>query len=101
MRTDADVHQTFGVLHLGLFSLCHCYCLGEHLQIHLIADCLHVTVLLCAQDVACTADFQIAHGDAEARTKGGKLPDGFQSLGSNVGQRLALGHRQVGKRSSA
>ena len=60
-----------------------------------------MAVLLRAQNVARTADFQVAHGDAEARAEGGELPDGLQTLGGHVGQRLALGDGQVGKGPAA
>ena len=43
-------------------------------------------VLFRAQNIARTADFEVAHGDTEARAELGELADGFQPLLRRLGQ---------------
>ena len=47
-----------------------------------------MALLAVAQEAACAAYLQIAHGDAEPGAEGGKLPDGGKPLGGDLGQHL-------------
>ena len=53
---------------------------SSSLQVEVVAHGLHVAVLLGAQHVAGTPDFQVAHGNLEARAELRKLPDGRKPL---------------------
>jgi len=50
-----------------VFELSHCF--FKKLAIHLVTHGRDVAGLLRAKDVAGAADFQVAHGDFEARAK--------------------------------
>ena len=39
---------------------------AQQLDVHIVADVLHMAVLLGAEDVACTAQLEVAHGYLEA-----------------------------------
>ena len=54
-------------------------------------------MLLGAQNVACTPDLQIPHGDAKAGAKAGEFPDSGQTLGGHIREGFAPGKGQVGK----
>ena len=55
-------------------------------------------VLLCAQQVARAANFQIAQGDLKARAEGGVFTDGGKPLGGDLGERLARTVGEIGVR---
>lgn len=52
----------------------------EEAAIHLVTDGGDVAALFGAEDVACAADFEIAHGDFETGAEHGVLLEGFQSF---------------------
>ena len=83
-----QVHQAFALVALHRLAFGAGNGLPQHLDIEVVAHGLHVAVLAVAQQAAGTADLQIAHGDAEAGTKGRELPDGGQPLLGNVREGL-------------
>ena len=50
----------------------------EELAVEVEADSGHVTGLFGAEKGTCTADFEVAHGDAEAAAEGSVLADGVE-----------------------
>ena len=66
MRSNSDIHQTLGCLGIRLFTFGNRYRIGKHLQIHLISDRFHVSMLLCTQNISGTPDLQISHRDSKS-----------------------------------
>ena len=91
-----QVHQAFALVALHRLALGAGDGLPQHLDVEVVAHGLHVAVLAVAQQAAGTADLQIAHGDAEAGTKGRELPDGGQPLLGNVREGLVPPEGEVG-----
>ena len=54
------------------------YRLIQHFTIEVVAHCLHMAMLLCAQQVACAPDFQIPHGNLKSAAQICKFPDGMK-----------------------
>ena len=52
----------------------------QQLTVQIVADGLHVAMLLCAQDIARTADLEVTHRDPDARAELGELADRLQAL---------------------
>jgi len=55
-----------------------------------------MTMLLCAENVACAADFEVAHCNLEAGAKFCIFPDCTQAAGGDFTQFLATGKGEVG-----
>ena len=63
---DGEITEAFGLLD-PLLALGLQYGVLQELEIHVIADAEHMARLFGAQQVARPPDFQVAHGDFEAR----------------------------------
>ena len=70
--------------------------LGHHLAVQVVADRGDVTGLCLAEQVAGTADLEVAHGDLEARAELGRLADRLEPLVGLLGQDLVLRVEEVG-----
>ena len=81
---------------LGCFSLLLLHGLFEQLEVQIIADAHHVAGLLGTEHIACTANFQITHGNLEARAERCKLTNRTEPLLRDLAQRLAVPVAQVG-----
>ena len=60
------------------------YRLFKELEIHLIAHRLHVTVLLCAEHIARSPEFKVAHRYLEAGAELGIFPYRVKSVCRNL-----------------
>ncbi len=60
--------------------------LFEELAVHFVAYCGDVAGLFSAEEVACSSDFEIAHGDFEACSEHGVFFDGFESFDGDGGE---------------
>ena len=69
--------------------------LGEQLDVELEADRGHVPRLLGAEEVARSADLEVAHGDREARAELGVVGEGRQARTRLGGQLLAVRIEEV------
>ena len=99
MRLYLNVDQTVVFFkRFGLFALFLADCFSEELDVHIIADVLHMTVLFRAEDIARAAQLEVAHRNLEARTEFGELANGCQAFLRDVGQHLAavVGEVSVG-----
>ncbi len=92
VRGDRQGAQQVGLL-AGLERL---HGLAQHLVVELEAHLQHVAALVLAQHLARAADFQVVHGEVEARTQLLHLLDGVQPLGGLLGQAIHVRHHQVG-----
>ncbi len=70
--------------------------LGDHLAVQVVADRRDVTRLRLAEQVAGTADLEVAHRDPEAGTELGRLADRAQPFVRLLGQRAVPRVEQVG-----
>jgi len=50
--------------------------LTEHLAVKVIANCIHMSVLLCAQKVSCATKLKVAHGNLKSASQICIFPDG-------------------------
>ena len=73
----------------------------EKLDIHIVADSLHVTVLLSAEDRACTSYFKVAHRDAEAASELREFTDSVKTLCGNFGEDFSLAESEICESTSA
>ena len=85
VHVGGDIQVGCAVRLLGGFAAFLQHGFIQKLQIHIIANAHHVTGLLGTQQVACTANFQIPHGDFKAGAKFRKVPDGSQTFLSHFG----------------
>ena len=65
-------------------------CLIEHFEVHFVADLLHLTVLLSAENAACTADLKVAHRNPEAAAELREFTHCIETLLRDLGQRAVL-----------
>ncbi len=70
--------------------------LGDHLAVQVVSDRGDVTRLRLAEQVAGTADLEVAHRDPEAGTELGRLADRAQPFVRLLGQRAVARVEQVG-----
>ena len=56
-------------------TFCLFHRLTKHFTVKVIAHCVHMSMLLCSQQISCTAELQITHGDLEAASQICELPD--------------------------
>ncbi len=89
MCVDRQVDETLFFGYNRKLTLLLTNSLVEHFQIHIVSDRLHMSVLLRSENVACSSDFEITHGNMEARTELGIFTDSRKSLCGNLGQLLA------------
>ena len=75
-----QVNGRFKFFLLLPLALLFFYRLIEHLTVEIIADRLHVAVLLRSQQVSGSPDLQIPHRDLEAAAKIRKFPDRMKTL---------------------
>ena len=73
----------------------------EELQIHIVAHAHHVARLFGAQQVACPANFQVAHGDFKAGAKFHIFADGAQALVGRFAEDFAGTVGQIGVGAAA
>ena len=90
---QAKLHFEAG---FGLLAFEVADALFEELAVKLKADGGDVAALFGAEQVAGAADFQVAHGDAEAAAQGGILFDGAEALAGLHQQAGMAGQQQVG-----
>lgn len=95
------VHQTFRLPACTGLTLFLADRLGQQTQVHLVSHCLHMPVLLGAQQIARAADLHIPHGDFKSCAEFREFPDGLQPLGGNVGEYLAPHKGEVGEGAAA
>ena len=55
-----------------------------------------MTALLSAEEIACAADFEVAHGDTEAAAEGGVLFHGIDAFAGIAAGHFAAGDHEVG-----
>jgi len=67
----------------------------EEAAIHLIADGGDVAGLFSAQEIACAADFEVAHGDLKASAEHAELFDGHEAFAGNIGELAIFGEDEV------
>ena len=95
MRVGGHVELHVG--RLALFLALHfADGLGDHLAIQVVANRSDVTTLRLAEQVACAANFEVAHRDLESATKVGGLADGLESFVGLFGEGLVAGVEQIG-----
>ncbi len=82
-----EVEVDLGVVYLGdLLSANLLQRFLQHLHVQIKADRVHLSRLLCPQQVAHTANLHIPHGKLEARPQLGKFLDGTQALTGSIGE---------------
>ena len=87
MRVYLYVHEALGHL-LGLLALLLGDSLREELQVHIVADSFHVSVLTAAEYASRAAYLEVAQGYAEAAAELRELAHGIEALCCYLGQHL-------------
>ena len=80
MRLNTDIDQAFEIHFLHRLAFFFLDGLAEELQVHVVADVLHMAVLLRAEYIARPAQFQVAHRDFKAGAELREFADGRQAL---------------------
>ena len=63
-----------------MYAFCFLHRLAEHFAVQIIPYRKHMAMLVCSQQIACAADFQVPHGDFKAAAKFCVFPDSSQAL---------------------
>ena len=79
------------------FSLLFRDSLVEQANIHVVADRLHMSVLLAAEHRACTSYLKVTHSDVEARAELREFPYRIEPFRSDLRQHLASPEREISK----
>ena len=69
---------------------------AEQLGVEVKADFLDVAALVCAENVARAANFEVAHGDAEARAQFRRFENCLQAHLGGLSDAASAGGKQVG-----
>ena len=95
MRVDGDLdpHRRLGLARVAAVVGDG---LADHAQVHVEADALDVAGLVLAQEVACAAELQVAHGDGHAGAQVGVGGHGREALVGGLRQRLVGRVQEVG-----
>src|SRR5699024_7136631 len=101
MGLNLHVDQTGIVEVADLLALLALDRLAEKLEVQIVADGLHVAVLLAAENVARAADLQIAHRNLEAGAELRELADRREALLGNLGEHLVAREREIRIRAAA
>ena len=75
-----QIHQGIEVLHSGGYSLQIFYRFIQHFTVQIIAHCFHVPMLPFSQQISCSTNLQIPHGNFEAASQFRKFPNGLESF---------------------
>ena len=71
MSVDLHIDKAILFACLRLFALFLADRFAEQFKVHIVADRFHMSVLLCAQNIACTSYFKVTHSNLKARAEFG------------------------------
>ena len=101
MRVKTDINNALAGALRRKFALGFGNGFVEKLDIHIVADSFHVTMLLSAEDRACTSDLKVAHCDAEAAAELREFTDSVKTLCGYLGENFSLAESEICESASA
>ena len=96
MRVNGDVDQAVEVVVLLDLAAFLADRFAEQLEVHVVADALHVAVLLTAHDVAGAAQFEVAHRDLVAAAEFRVFADRGKAFLLHFGEHLVFAEGEIG-----
>ena len=96
MSVNRNINKTVEVFGDILLALFFTHCLVKKFEVHIVTDRFHMTVLLCAHNIARTTQFKITHCNAEAAAEFCKFPDCGKPFLLNLRENLVPSEGKVG-----
>ena len=97
MGVKGNIHGALLRLRRRCFALFLGYCLGKQADVHFVAHGFHMTVLVCAQNAARSADFKVAHGNFKSGAELSEITYCGKALLRHIGNCLSSCEGEIGK----